>query len=74
MEDLLMYHPTITKMLSDERIREYTARASRADAIERSTRRREGAIARWLSTALTNLLHARSTSTSASRTLCCPAT
>jgi len=28
MEDLLMYHPTITKMLSDERIREYTARAA----------------------------------------------
>ena len=69
-----MNHPIITKMLSDERIRAYTAHASRADAIERSTRRREGAIARWLSTALAHLPHACSTSTSASRTLCCPAT
>lgn len=69
-----MNHPIITKMLSDERIRAYTAHASRADAIERSTRRRERTITRWLSTALTNLLHARSTSTSASRTPCCTAT
>ena len=70
-EEMQMNHPTITKMLSDERIRAFTTQASRAAAAGRSARRRNGAIARWVSTTLTNLLHARSTSTSASRALCC---
>ena len=68
-EEIQMNHPTITKMLSDERIRAFTAQASPSAAIGRSARRRDGAIAHWVPTAMTNLLHARSTSTSASCTL-----
>jgi len=64
----------IIKMLSDERIREYTAGPSRAAAIEWPVRRRMGSIWHSVSTALTHLLHRRVTGLSASSAQCCPAT
>jgi hypothetical protein len=69
-----MNHPMIIKMLSDERIREYTAGPSRSAAIDRPARRRMGSIAHSVSTALTDLLHRRVTDLSASSAGCCPAT
>lgn len=68
------HHPIIIKMLSDERIREYTAGLSRAAAIEWPARRRTGSIGHSVSTALTHLLHARVTALPASSAQCCPAT
>jgi len=59
------HHPMIIKMLSDERIREYTAGACRAAAIERPVRRK-GSIGHSVSTALTRLLRRRVTPLSAS--------
>jgi hypothetical protein len=40
-EEIQMNRPTITKMLSDERIRAFTAQASPSAAIGRSARRRD---------------------------------
>jgi hypothetical protein len=68
------HHPVIIKMLSDERIREYTAGPSRAVGIEWPARRRMGSIAHRVSTALTHLLHRRVTAPSAGSAQCCPAT
>ena len=68
------HHPVIIKMLSDERIREYTAGASRAAAVEWPARRRMGSIGDSVSTAMTHLLHRRVTTLSAGSAQCCPAT
>jgi hypothetical protein len=74
MEEIQMNPPMIIKMLSDERIREYTAGASRAAARGWPARHRMASIAHWVSTARTNLVHGHSTSTSDSSAQCCPAT
>jgi hypothetical protein len=68
------HHPVIIKMISDERIREYTTGPSRAAAIEWPARRRRGSIGRSVSTALTHLLHRRVTALSTGSAWCCPAT
>ena len=69
-----MNHPTIVKMLSDERIREYTAGASRAAAVDWPVRRRRGSIGHAVLSALTHLLHRRVTALSAGSAQCCLAT
>jgi len=68
------HHPTIIKMLSDERIREYTAGASGAAAAVWPVRRRMESIGHSVSSALTRLLHRRLTTLSAASAQCCPAT
>ena len=68
------HHPTIIKMLSDARIREYAAGASRAAAVEWPVRRRVGSIRHSVSSALAHLLHRRVTALPAGSAQCCPAT
>ena len=67
------YHPTIIKMLSDERIREYTAGASRAAAVQLPVRPRRSA-RHLVSLALAHLLQRHVTALPAGSTQCCPAT
>jgi hypothetical protein len=43
-------NPTLTKMMMDERSREITTRAARANQLGRAARHRSGAFARWIST------------------------
>ena len=68
------HHPMIIKMISDERIREYTAGASPAAAMKWPVRRRMGSIGHSVSTALTHLLRWRVTALPAGSDQCCPAT
>jgi hypothetical protein len=68
------HHPVIIKMISDERIRQYTTGPSRAAALEWTARRRMGSIRQSVWAALTHLLHRRVTALPAGSAQCCPAT
>jgi len=69
-----MNHPTLMKMLADQRSHEIATRAARAAALGLPARRRDGVFAHWAVTVRARLARGSSTSTPVGLTQCCPAT
>jgi hypothetical protein len=68
----MQMNPTLAKMLMDERIREITSSATRANGFGEHARHRN-AFSRWGSTFPSSVVHRSGRSTSASSPECCPA-